>query len=133
LLIGVYRVGCCAALIVTTGVLAPVARAEPSEHPYDAQGFVGTAAYCPAGSTAVAYGRTAAALVTICGADGEFQYRGVRLSDDAAVMVDAERDPSGAFVAGNGGVTYTVTPQELVVRSGDDVIHRSTMVEYHQG
>jgi hypothetical protein len=135
LALGVGAVSMAALLIGGAGSPAlPAAWATPSssEITTDDRGFVDTAAYCQGDAVAVAYGRTTSALVTICGGpDGQYQYRGVRLSDDAAVMVQAEQAPDGAFVAHNDGVTYTVSPDEIVVTSGGATIRREAMVEFH--
>lgn len=113
-------------------VCTPVASADPSpQFPTDDRGFVDTAAYCQGAAVATAYGRTADALVAICaGQDGQLQYRGVRLRDGAAVMLTAQADGSGAFVAENDGVVYTVSPTELTVTVADSTLHRQAMLEY---
>ncbi|TFV54560.1 hypothetical protein E4P42_25540 [Mycobacterium sp. PS03-16] len=110
----------------------PVASAEPSsDFPADDRGFVDTAAYCQGAAVATAFGRTADALVAICaGPGGELQYRGVRLRDDAAVMLTAQSDGAGRFVADNDGVVYTVSPTELTVTVADSTLHRQPMLEY---
>jgi hypothetical protein len=113
---------------------APFAAADPSaEFPTDDRGFVGTAAHCQGAAVARAFGRTQDALVAICsGEDGQLQYRGVRLSDDSALMLPAAPAAAGGFSAENDGVVYTVTPTELVVRDGDTTLHRQAMVEYRR-
>ncbi|WP_157531032.1 hypothetical protein [Mycobacterium sp. IS-1496] len=113
---------------------APVAAADPSaDFPTDDRGYVGTAAYCQGAAVATAFGRTQDALVAICSSpDGQLQYRGVRLSNDAALMLTAEAGAAGGFTAENDGVVYTVTPTDLVVSSGDTTLHRQAMVEYRR-
>lgn len=112
--------------------IAPLAGAQPSDPATDHNGYVGTAAYCQGSATAVAFGRTAEALVAICkGPDGQLQYRGVRLSDESALMLAATADESGGFTADNGGVVYEVSSAELVVTDGDTTLHRQSMLQYY--
>ena len=112
--------------------IAPSAGAQPSEPATDHNGYVGTAAYCQGSAAAVAFGRTAEALVAICkGPDGQLQYRGVRLSDESALMLTATADESGGFTAENGGVVYDVSSAELVVSEGDSTLHRQSMLQYY--
>ncbi|MGE2717067.1 hypothetical protein ACQI4L_23675 [Mycolicibacterium litorale] len=121
------------AMIAAVGA-APAAAADPdSEFPTDDRGFVGTAAYCQGAAVATAFGRTQDALVAICSSpDGQLQYRGVRLDDDAALMLDAAAAGAGGFTAENDGVVYRVTATELVVTSGDTTLHRQPMIEYRR-
>lgn len=112
--------------------IAPLVGAQPAEHATDHNGYVGTAAYCQGSAAAVAFGRTAEALVAICkGPDGQLQYRGVRLSDESALMLTATADESGGFTAENGSVVYDVSSAELVVTEGDTTLHRQSMVQYY--
>lgn len=131
---GSRTVGVVLGAAVAAGVWAAgVAGAQPDddEHPTDARGFIGTAAHCQGAAVAVAYGRTAESLVAICaGAGGQLQFRGVRVADDAALMLTAEPLSSGGYTAANDTVTYTVTPTELTVASGDDTMIRQPMLEY---
>ncbi|WP_231737617.1 hypothetical protein [Mycobacterium sp. IS-1742] len=114
--------------------LAPGATADPSsDFVTDDRGFVGTAAYCQGAAEATAFGRTQDALVAICSSpDGQLQYRGVRLEDDAALMLDAAAAGAGGYSAENEGVVYWVTATELVVTSGDTTLHRQPMIEYRR-
>lgn len=112
--------------------IAPSAGAQPSEPATDHNGYVGTAAYCQGSAAAVAFGRTADALVAICkGPDGQLQYRGVRLSDESALMLTATADESGGFTAENGSVVYDVSSAELVVTEGDTTLYQQPMVQYY--
>jgi hypothetical protein len=118
--------------VVGAIALAPPAGALPSEPATDHNGYVGTAAYCQGSAAAVAFGRTAEALVAICkGPDGQLQYRGVRRSDESALMLTATANESGGFTADNGGVVYDVSPAELVVTEGDTTLHRQSMLQYY--
>jgi hypothetical protein len=125
-------VGTFLGIAVAAALSAPSAAAEPGrDFPTDERGFVDTAAHCQGSAVAVAYGRTEESLVTVCsGAGGQLQFRGVRLSDDAALMLAAQPVPGG-YTAANDDVTYTVTPAELTVASGDATVIRQAMVEYH--
>lgn len=99
----------------------------------DDRGYVGSAAQCDATQVAVAFGRTARALVAICvNRDGSLQYRGVRLSDQASVSMPAGRSADGAIVATNDAVTYAVSPTMLLVSEGDNVLYRDAWVEFRE-
>lgn len=99
----------------------------------DDRGYVGTAAHCDASQSAVAFGRTARALVAICvDRDGELEYRGVRLSDQASVSMPAGRTADGAIVASNDAVTYAVSPTMLLVSEDDTVLYRDAWVEFRE-
>lgn len=81
----------------------------------------------------MAYGRTARALVVICvDPDGGLQYRGVRVSDGAALQMAAGRASDGSIVAYNDGVTYSVSPSALLVSEGDTVLYRDTWTDFRQ-
>jgi hypothetical protein len=111
--------------------LMPVVGAQPAAFAIDDRGFIDTAARCEEPSIAVAFGRTQQALVAICrNGPGVYEYRGVRLSDDALLTLAAGTNADGQFVAANDGVTYTFSAKELVVTSHEEVIHREPMVAY---
>ena len=133
-----YRttIGVCGAAAAVAIVGAPAVDAQPTTNPpgpaTDHNGYIGTGAYCQGSAAAVAFGRTAEALVAICkGPDGQLQYRGVRLSDESALMLAATADESGGFSAANGDVVYDVSSAELVVQEGDTTLHRQPMVQYY--
>ena len=95
--------------------------------------YVGSAARCDDTQTLMAYGRTARALVVICvDPDGQLEYRGVRISDQAALSMAAARASSGTIIATNDGVTYVVSPTMLLVSEGDTVLYRDSWTEFHQ-
>lgn len=97
----------------------------------DEGGWVGTDAHCGSGQPAIAIGRTARSLVVVCHNDaGPSEYRGVRISDGAALKAAATDLGDGSYRAVNDGVDYTVTPEELRVTSGDSVIYRDTWIEF---
>jgi hypothetical protein len=78
------------------------------------------------------FGRTSRSLVAVCvGPDGQLEYRGVRLSDEAGLTMAASRSADGAVVATNDDVTYSITPQALLVSEGDTVLYRDAWVDYH--
>ncbi|MGV9803110.1 hypothetical protein ACWDTP_34150 [Mycobacterium sp. NPDC003449] len=115
------------------------AAAEPATVPAvsrfasDQAGFVGSQARCRDTQTARAIGRTPGSLVVIClDRSGHFEYRGVRLSDEAAMAVSAETARARDFVARSSGVRYAVSPDELLVTSGSTVLKREPMVEYRE-
>lgn len=119
------------ALLAAAALLPAVATAEPTITS-DEQGYVGTEARCDSTQLAVAYGRTARSLVAICTRpEGGYEYRGVRLSDEAGLKAAATA-ADGGFIIENEGATYTVTPQQLLVTSEDKVVYRDTWIEYEQ-
>jgi hypothetical protein len=108
---------------------APSAAADP---PTDALGFVDSTARCAAPDTAVVFGSTSTSRVAICKApSGKFEYRGVRISDGAKLVLPASASGDGGFVAGSAGITYTVTSSSLVVSEGNQEIRREPMVYFH--
>lgn len=119
------------ALLAAAALLPAVATAEPTITS-DEQGYVGTEAHCDSTQLAVAYGRTARSLVAICTRpEGGYEYRGVRLSDEAGLKAAATA-ADGGFIIENEGATYTVTPQQLLVTADDKVVYRDTWIEYEQ-
>ena len=97
----------------------------------DEHGFINSAARCDDTQIADAIGRTHRSLMVICVVpDGKYEYRGVRLSDNAVLLVAAEPTNEGGFVARNDGVTYTVSPTQLLVTSGETVLFREPMTEF---
>ena len=97
----------------------PTVAAQPS-YPTDDRGFVDTKVRCEAPQSAVLFGRTEQSLVAIClDPDGHYEYRGARVSDDAVLTVVAEPTVPGEFFAQKDGVTYTVTANELVIKSDE--------------
>src|SRR5215211_5386869 len=99
----------------------------PSEAPFptDDRGFVNSAARCDGAQSAVVIGRTSRSLVVICADEsGRYEYRGVRVSDGAALTVPATTAGDGLFVARIDKVTYAVSPKELLVKSDDSVLRQ---------
>jgi hypothetical protein len=131
-----------AAITLDAGAPVPTAVADPSpptttassakpEFPSDDQGYLNSAARCDGGQTPLMFGRTSRSLVAVCvGPDGQLQYRGVRLSDEAGLTMAASRSADGAIIATNDDVTYSISPQALLVSEGDKVLYRDTWVEY---
>jgi len=126
--VGVVAVG-----IAAVGVAIAVATPAPAGPTSDELGYVGSAARCDDTQTLMAYGRTARALVVICvDPDGQLEYRGVRISDQAALSMAAARASSGTIIATNDGVTYVVSPTMLLVSEGDTVLYRDSWADFHQ-
>lgn len=118
-----------AALSVVLVVALPSAAAAPST---DDQGYVNSTARCDSPSSVVVFGSTAASRVAICKTpDGKYEYRGVRVSDGAKLIVPAEGSGDDSFVAGNGGISYLVTPKSLVVSEGNKVVREEPMLDFH--
>jgi hypothetical protein len=99
----------------------------------DDKGFLGSSARCSGAESAFAIGRTKASLVVICGARaGRYEYRGVRLSDAAYLHANAQTGSARGFFAQKAGVVYAVSPKELTVTTGRNVIKREAMLEYRE-
>lgn len=111
----------------------PAAAAAPTATPpSDGGGYVGSTARCAAPDTAVLFGATQTSRVAICKtADGSFEYRGVRVSDGAKLIAPAKQVSDTSFVAGGGGVTYTVTPTALSVTAGGNTFRTETWTDFH--
>ncbi|HME76610.1 MAG TPA: hypothetical protein VKI00_13445 [Mycobacterium sp.] len=107
----------------------PSAPADPST---DALGFVDSTARCAAPDTAVVFGSTATSRVAVCETStGKFEYRGVRISDGAKLVVPASASNDGGYIAQSDGITYTVTATSLVVSEGNQEIRKEPMVYFH--
>lgn len=109
------------------------APASSTSYPSDSHGYVDTTARCDETQTLMSYGRTERALVAICvDHDGALQYRGVRLSDNAALELPVKRGADGTLIASNDTVTYSISPSMLLVSDGDSVIYRDSWLEYKE-
>ena len=118
-----------AALSVLLVVALPSAAAAPAT---DDEGYVNSTARCGAPYSVVVFGSTDASRVAICKTpDGKYEYRGVRVSDGAKLIVPAEGSGDDSFVADNSGISYLVTPKSLVVSQGNKVVREEPMVEFH--
>ena len=117
--------------LIAIGV--PFAIAAPTAAPpSDGQGYVNSTARCTAPDTAVIFGTTDSSRVAICKtADGDYQYRGVRVSDGAKLIATATQTPGNTYVVKNDGATYTVTPQALSVTINGDTLRTETWTDYH--
>ena len=99
----------------------------------DAQGFVGHAARCDAGSTLAAAIRTASSLAVVCEtAPGSYYYHGERLSDGANLQLANAMPVDGGFDATNpaDGARYQVRPDELTISSNGHVDSAEPALEY---
>jgi len=111
----------------------PEAAAAPAGPSVDEHGYVGSSARCDDAQALMAYGRTSRALVAICvNPDGQLDYRGMRISDQAGLSMPATRASDGTLVATNSGVTYAVSPTMLLVSDGDSVLYRDSWIEFRQ-
>jgi hypothetical protein len=105
----------------------------PAHFPSDDKGFIGSSARCGDNQAAYAIGRTTGSLVVICWQrPGQFEYRGVRLSDAAMLRTSAHTNSTRTFLAQKAGVVYAVSSAELKVTSGDTVIKQEPMIEYRE-
>jgi len=115
---------------MATGATLPSAAAKPLADA-DAKGFVNSPARCDPQQTAVVIGRTKLSLIAIC-ADGRggYEYRGVRLSDQAMLRLPATTLANGCFGARTDAVFYTVSERKLLLTSGIRIIRDEAMVEF---
>lgn len=118
----------CAGWVAVSTLLAPAAGAQTGE--IDVRGFVGTAARCDASAESVAFGRTEHALIAICWEAGGYEYRGVRLSDDALLSATAVESTDGVFTVENDEVTYTFSAKELAVTDNGELVRADPMLAY---
>lgn len=110
-------------------IALPVAIAAPAT---DAFGYVDSFARCAPPNQVVLFGSTASSRVAICKtSDGRYEYRGVRLRDGARLVVPAAAD-GDEFSADNGGVTYFVSADSLVISAGAQVVREEPMVDFHR-
>ena len=118
-----------AAVSAMVVVALPSASAAPAT---DGEGYVNSTARCAAPNTVVVYGSTDNSRVAICKSPGgKYEYRGVRVSDGARLIVPAEASTDGTFVADNHGIEYLVTAKSLVVSQGNKVIREEPMLDFH--
>lgn len=117
-----------AGCVAVSTLLAPLANAQSGS--IDDRGFVGTEARCDAPTASVAFGRTQYALIAICREAGGYEYRGVRLSDDALLAVAAVETADGVFTASNDTVEYTFSAKELAVSENGELVRADPMVAY---
>ena len=117
---------------VVLALSATTATSAAAPPPTDPRGFVDSTARCAAPSTAVAYGYTSTSRVAICKdeSSGQLQYRGVRVTDGARLILEATSTDRG-YVAKNDGITYTVTSNALIISSGGQQIRSESMVDFH--
>ena len=117
------------AVSAVVAVALPWASAAPAT---DGEGYVNSTARCAAPNTVVVFGSTDSSRVAICKTpDGKYEYRGVRLSDGAKLIVPAEPSGDGNFFAENNGIGYMVTAKSLVVSQGKTLIRDEPMVDFH--
>jgi hypothetical protein len=111
-------------------VVIPTAVAAPAS---DGQGYLNSTARCSPQDNVAVFGSTDASRVAVCKtAGGHYEYRGVRLSDGARLIVAADATDDGAFVAHNSKISYLVTAKSLVVSDGKTVIREEPMVDFHR-
>jgi hypothetical protein len=128
---GLIAAAAAASILVAVGV--PLAIAAPTAAPpSDSQGYVDSTARCTQPDTAVIFATTETSRVAVCKtAAGEFEYRGVRVSDGARLILAATQTSDGGFVAKNDGVTYSVTATSLTVSVGGSVIRTESWTDFN--
>lgn len=130
--------GACAALLVSVATMLalatsgdlPSASAQPPTVPTDDRGYLDSPTRCAPGQNAVVVGRTALSLVAICGdGRGHYQYRGMRLTDRALLVLPATPLSNGCFGARSDAVYFTVSVRKLLLTNGVRVLRDESMVE----
>lgn len=118
---------------LTAGSIVAVAGAVPAAAapPSDASGYVDSTARCASAADLVVFGSTSASRVAVCRTADGLQYRGVRVKDGARLIVSASRGGTGAFVADNDGITYTVTSSDLAISAGSRTLREEPMLDFH--
>lgn len=121
--------------LAATACLSLLLAAAPAAHTApeaDSDGYVDSTASCTAPAAVVVFGSTGTSRVAICrDSDGDYQYRGVRVRDGARLILPAERTADGTYTAVNDGIEYTVTSSALVISSGERVIRKEAMLDFH--
>lgn len=120
-----------ASAIVAIGV--PLAIAAPTAAPpSDGQGYIDSTARCAKPDTAVIFGTTETSRVAICKTSaGGYEYRGVRVSDGAKLIVAATQSSDDTFIAKNDGATYMVTSKALSVTVGGNTVRTESWIDFH--
>ncbi|MGV0993032.1 MAG: hypothetical protein ACOYBX_07555 [Mycobacterium sp.] len=120
-----------ASAIVAIGV--PLAIAAPTAAPpSDGQGYINSTARCTAPDTAVLFGTTDTSRVAVCKTPaGAYEYRGVRVSDGAKLVITATQSSADTYVAKNDGSTYMITPKALSVTVGGNTVRTESWVDFH--
>ena len=132
-LLGLAALAVGAAITVCLPTPLPEATAAPAGPTTDEHGYVSSLARCDDSQALMAYGRTSRALVVICvSPNGQLEYRGMRIADQAGLSMPAARSADGTIVATNNGVTYAVSPTMLLVSEGDSVLYRDSWIEFRQ-
>lgn len=110
----------------------PPARPAPTLDNTDGQGFVGVPqARCNSTNPAIAVGQTTESLVVVCETGvGRLYYKGVRLSDGAAIEIDDPVATGNGFTASNSGVQYRVSPSALTITEGSAMLAEEPMLQY---
>lgn len=128
---GLLAAAAAVSAMVAIGV--PLALAAPTAAPpSDAQGYVDSTARCAKPDTAVLFGTTTTSRVAICKtADGEFEYRGVRVRDGAKLIAAASQTSDGGYVVKNDGVTYSITTSSLSVSMDGSTVRTESWTDFH--
>lgn len=76
-------------------------------------------------------GRTALSSVAICtDGRGTYEYRGMRLSDRAVLVLPARPMSNGCFGAQSEDVDYTVSARKLLLTAGVRVLRDEPMTDF---
>lgn len=129
-MVAVLIAACAAFAALATGVALPSAGASPITDA-DGRGFLNSPARCDPQQTAVVIGRTKLSQIAIC-ADGRggYEYRGVRVSDQAIMRLPATALANGCFGAHTEQVVYTVSQNKLLLTAGIRIMRDEAMIEF---
>jgi len=129
-MVAVVIAACAASAAMATGVALPSAAASPITDA-DARGFVNSPARCDPQQTAVVIGRTKLSQIAICvDGRGGFEYRGVRVADQAIMRLPAIALANGCFGAHTEQVVYTFSERKLLLTSGMRIMRDEAMIEF---
>jgi len=118
----------------TTVTAPPTTVTAPALPGTDAQGFLAhPGARCDQGDGPAALGLTAQSALVVCrSATGGYYYRGVRLSDDARIQLNAVTRSVDGFDVVNpaDGTRYQIRPTALTIITPGNGVYTEPMTEY---
>jgi hypothetical protein len=127
---GLIAAAAAASALVAFGV--PLAIAAPTAVPQsDSEGYVDSTARCTKPDTAVIFGTTDTSRIAICKTASGFEYRGVRVSDGAKLIVSATPLSNDSFVADSDSASYYVSPTSLKITAGGNPVRTESWTDFH--
>lgn len=127
---GLIAAAAAASALVAFGV--PLAIAAPiAVPPSDSEGYVDSTARCTKPDTAVIFGTTDTSRIAICKTASGFEYRGVRVSDGAKLIVSATPLSNDSFVADSANASYYISPTSLKITAGGTPVRTESWNDFH--